>query len=231
MLKLFKQEIPALDSTNFVRWRDAWLRYQTFYDLPKDIFSMSATRWTDRQREDSHEQRSRVCVYFAIVGQLEGGPLAHLVEDVASGDAQQLWRNVYAEFRDGSISNITDLEQEFFNLNMSSSRLALKPYGRAVKDKAKVLNEISPDSVGEKQKITQYLRGLHSDFTQFRAIVLEGDLSTMTLAGVVKRVENYAKNAKLQHDTTPQADNADIVQKGTDNKPPVCLNCIRGQCK
>ena len=121
------KKIPDLGIDDFKNWCDAWQQYRLFYSLPVYIFRLDAARWTEQQRENSHEKRCRLRVYSAMASQLSNNKhFKHLMEGVDSGDAQMLWRKVHNEFREESVRKITEVEQKSFNFSKSSDGLSLK---------------------------------------------------------------------------------------------------------
>ena len=173
ILKILTEKIPNLTKNNFEDWRNTWLQYRDFCNLPEWIFDLSAQKRDDSQSETLHEKRGRICTFFALSSQISGKQYGHLEKKIKSSDAQLLWRRIHAEFRETTISHITTLETKFFNLSMASSGLPLKKYGREVQDQAAILNEVAGNTrIQESQEITVYLNGLHEDFKTFRVILL-----------------------------------------------------------
>jgi len=59
---------------------------------------------------------------------------------------------VHEEFRKESIRKITEVEQKSYDLSKSSDGLSLKTDGLAVQEQAKMLNEISRDTIIREQQ-------------------------------------------------------------------------------
>ena len=212
------KKIPALKKSSFEAWRRAWLLYKDFYDLPADIFDLTAAVFDYKEGEEKAAKMGRIVTYFAIVSQC-GDQHESLVEDSLQGDAQHLWRAINDEYRKNSTGNITLLEKRFFALGMMASNLALKPFGRAVRTQAKIINDIvGKIRIDQEQEISVYLSGLTDDFNMVRATVLGANLDTLTISGVTKRVEHYAEYSKIDTTAPKSTENTYFVRERSNTR-------------
>mgnify|MGYP001026010772 CR=1 FL=1 len=198
------KHIPNLSKATFEDWREKWLMQKMLLVLPEDIFDLTSAEFKADADETKSHERGRVVTFFAMVAQC-GDKHKSIIRNCPLANAQALWRALHNEYRENTTANIIVLEKNFFNLSMLGSNLALKPFGQAVRDQAKILNEITGgDRISQHQEVAVYLAGLTEDFNSYRATILVNG-GNLRIADVTKKVESYAQHAKIDYKTAPKS--------------------------